>query len=179
MIRSEAAADVRIRPLRVDDAAAVHGLLVANRAYLAPSSPRQDDRYFTLEGQHASVADHVAGAAAGTEAPYVTVVDGRVVGQVSLHRIVRGPLQSAVLGYWTDQARQGAGVASRAVALMVEVARDELGLHRLEAGTLLDNLASQRVLLRNGFEEYGVARRYLRIGDEWLDHKLFQRLLED
>nr|WP_315850337.1 GNAT family protein [Arthrobacter woluwensis] len=53
-----------------------------------------------------------------------------------------------------------------------------LGLHRLEAGTLLHNTASQRVLLKNGFTVFGTAPRYLRIQGRWQDHRLFQRLNE-
>jgi ribosomal-protein-alanine N-acetyltransferase len=62
---------------------------------------------------------------------------------------------------------------------MVELAFGELGLHRLEAATLVDNVASMRVLEKNRFAHIGVARRYLRIGGEWRDHVLFQRTAED
>jgi ribosomal-protein-alanine N-acetyltransferase len=59
---------------------------------------------------------------------------------------------------------------------MVSLAFDELGLHRVEAGTLLHNVRSQRVLERNGFVRFGVAPSYLRIAGQWRDHALFQRL---
>lgn len=51
---------------------------------------------------------------------------------------------------------------------------DELGLHRIQAGTLVDNLRSQRVLERNGFVRFGLAPRYLHIGGTWQDHVLYQ-----
>ena len=51
----------------------------------------------------------------------------------------------------------------------------EHGLHRLQAGTLLSNSASQAVLQRNGFERSGVARRYLLIAGRWQDHVPYQR----
>ena len=77
-----------------------------------------------------------------------------------------------------DGACTGRGVATAAVAHVVAAcARD--GLHRLQAGTLLHNAASQAVLQRNGFERIGVARRYLRIAGTWQDHVLLERLLED
>lgn len=62
---------------------------------------------------------------------------------------------------------------------MCRVARDEIGLHRVEAGTLLDNAASQRVLAKAGFTPYGIAPRYLHVNGAWRDHRLFQRLLHD
>jgi ribosomal-protein-alanine N-acetyltransferase len=62
---------------------------------------------------------------------------------------------------------------------MVEHAFGELNLHRLEAGTRLDNLGSQKVLARNGFERIGVARSFLRIAGGWHDHVLFQRINDE
>jgi ribosomal-protein-alanine N-acetyltransferase len=62
--------------------------------------------------------------------------------------------------------------------VQAEHAFGSLGLHRLEAGTLVDNPASQRVLEKNGFELVGLARNYLHIGGEWRDHLLYQRTAE-
>jgi RimJ/RimL family protein N-acetyltransferase len=63
------------------------------------------------------------------------------------------------------------------VGAVVEIAFRDLGLHRLEAGTLADNVASQRVLENNRFEQIGLARRYLQIAGEWRDHVLYQRTM--
>ena len=52
----------------------------------------------------------------------------------------------------------------------------KLGLHRVQAETLLDNTPSQRVLERNGFVRYGLAPKYLNIAGRWQDHIMFQRL---
>lgn len=172
-------AAVRIRPVRAGDELALHRLLAANREHLAATSPARPDSYYTLEGQEAAVTGQVAAREAGTAAPYVIVLGGRIVGRVSLSNIVRGAFQSADLGYWIDREHQGRGIVSNAVGLLVGVARDDLGLHRVAAGTLTGNVGSQRVLVRNGFEQYGLARRYLRIAGEWRDHALFQRILDD
>lgn len=59
------------------------------------------------------------------------------------------------------------------------MARDELGLHRIEASTLLHNAASQRVLLKAGFQQIGMAPRYLQIAGKWQDHYLYQVVLDD
>jgi ribosomal-protein-alanine N-acetyltransferase len=56
---------------------------------------------------------------------------------------------------------------------------DTLGLHRLEAGTLVRNVRSQRVLEKNGFVRFGLAPRFLRIAGQWQDHVLFQLLNDD
>lgn len=111
--------------------------------------------------------------------PYVLVADGSPIGTINLGSIALGPLCSGGVGYWVDQAWTGRGVATAALEEVCRIARDEVGLHRVEAGTRVDNLASQRVLAKVGFEQYGLAPRYLHVGGDWRDHRLFQRLLHD
>jgi ribosomal-protein-alanine N-acetyltransferase len=65
------------------------------------------------------------------------------------------------------------------VRAVLEVAFGELGLHRVQAGTLVHNLASRRVLAKNGFAEIGFAPRYISIAGRWQDHVLHQRLADD
>ena len=62
---------------------------------------------------------------------------------------------------------------------ILEVAWRDLGLHRVEAGTRADNVASQRVLEKNGFTQVGLLRRHLLIGGEWVDHLLWEKLEDD
>jgi limonene-1,2-epoxide hydrolase len=59
---------------------------------------------------------------------------------------------------------------------MIDVAFAELGLHRIEAGTLPHNARSQAVLERNGFVRFGLAPAYLKIAGRWQDHVLYQAL---
>lgn len=65
------------------------------------------------------------------------------------------------------------GRATAAVADVITIAFGELGLHRLQAETLLYNTASQRVLTRCGFRPFGIAPSYLKIAGKWQDHVLF------
>jgi ribosomal-protein-alanine N-acetyltransferase len=67
-------------------------------------------------------------------------------------------------------------VATAAVGAVVDACFTEHGLHRMEAATLVDNLASQAVLRRTGFTLIGPAPGYLHIAGAWRDHLLFQRL---
>jgi [ribosomal protein S5]-alanine N-acetyltransferase len=101
---------------------------------------------------------------------------GEVAGRINLNNIVRGAFQSGSLGYWVSSAQNGRGLATAAVREMVQLAFGELRLHRVEAGTLLHNVRSQRVLERNGFVRYGMAPQYIKIAGRWQDHALFQLL---
>lgn len=160
-----------IRRLVPDDAEELTALLVANREFLSPYMPDQAESFLTVQVQREriAIAEHL----------YGIVDDGDLIGTVALSNLVRGAFQSANLGYWVDEARNGRGFATRGVGAIVEAAFGELRLHRLEAGTLVDNVASQRVLEQNRFTRVGVAPRYLRIAGYWRDHMLFQRTTED
>ena len=167
-----------IRPLGEGDASALAAAYVRNREHLAPWDPKREDWFFTERGQRADVEAKLAMAGQGLVVPWLVMHGADVVGRVNLNNIVRGVFQNASLGYWVDHAHTGRGLASAAVRFAVERA-DALGLHRLEAGTLVHNVASQRVLTRTGFEQYGVAPAYLYINGRWQDHHLYQRILHD
>ncbi|MFH9722431.1 GNAT family N-acetyltransferase [Streptomyces sp. NPDC017254] len=167
---------IRIRSAAPEDATALAAALVRNRAYMRNREPYRPERYYTAEGQAERLADGgVRFFAVAPEPGGGTVV----VGAATLSGIALGPFRSASLGYWVDQGHTGRGLATALVEEACRAAREELGLHRVEAGTVLDNHASQRVLAKSGFTRIGTAPRYLHIDGEWRDHDLFQRLLHD
>lgn len=168
-----------MRVLRVSDAAALAAAYVRNRAYLSPWEPTRPEEYFTEKWQAADIANRLIAHDDGNAYPLGLFDGDRLVGRFNVAGIVRGPFQSAGLGYWVDRDFAGRGLASAAVQAIVEMARDELGLHRIEASTLLHNTASQRVLLKAGFRKIGMAPRYLQIAGKWQDHNLYQVVLHD
>jgi ribosomal-protein-alanine N-acetyltransferase len=167
---------VSTRLIRPDDAAALSRLEVENRDYLLSGGPIRSDAYVSVAGQAGLIDRLLADHAAGRCEPRVIEHHGVVVGRINLNAIVRGAFQSASVGYWVGAAAAGRGVASAALAGMVEHAFGALALHRLEAGTTLANEASAKVLTKAGFEQYGVARAYLFLGGQWRDHRMFQLL---
>ncbi|MFF1835905.1 GNAT family N-acetyltransferase [Streptomyces sp. NPDC058231] len=173
-------AEVRLRPATPDDAASLAESLTRSRTYMRPWEPARPDDFYTEEGQRERLADVLADREAGRAMRWVLAdAEDRAVGSFTLSGIVHGAFCSAVLGYWVDVTYAGRGLATAAVERICAVARDGLRLHRIEAGTVLDNVASQRVLAKCGFEEFGTAPRFLHIDGEWRDHRLFQRILHD
>ncbi|MGW7139471.1 GNAT family N-acetyltransferase [Streptomyces xanthophaeus] len=172
---------VEMRGLALGDAAGLAEAFTRNRAAMAHVEPVRAEAFYTERGQSARIEGALAEREAGRLLPYVLAdtATGAPVGAINLGSITLGPLCSGGIGYWVDRAWHGRGLATAAVEEVCRIARDEVGLHRVEAGTLVDNLASQRVLAKAGFEQYGLAPRYLHINGAWRDHRLFQRLLHD
>ncbi|MFJ7269840.1 GNAT family N-acetyltransferase [Streptomyces sp. NPDC099050] len=170
---------VEMREIRAADAAGVAEVLDRNRPYMAPYEPRRAGEFYTEAGQRVRIEELLRARADRRARPFVLVADGGVVGAINLQNIVRGALHSGAIGYWIAEAWAGKGLATAALHEVIRIARDEEGLHRVEAGTRVENLASQRVLAKAGFEQYGLAPRYLHVGGDWQDHRLFQLLLND
>jgi len=165
------------RLVTLADAPALAKILAENREFLAPWDPLRDDAFFTADAQHRVLSEALQAFDAGTMVPLaITGPDGGLVGRINIGGIVRGALESGGIGYWVSREHNGRGLASKAVAEVKGIAFQDLGLHRLQAETLLHNAASQRVLTRNGFERYGIAPKYLKIAGQWQDHVMFQVL---
>jgi [ribosomal protein S5]-alanine N-acetyltransferase len=163
------------RLVRFSDAPVLTELLRRNRDFLAPWNPVRPEQFFTVAGQRAGIEAVLNEHRQGTRLPQVILTeDGQVAGRITLNEIVRGPFQSCRMGYWVAAEHNGRGLATGAVQEIIRVAFEELGLHRIEAGTLLHNVRSQRVLERNGFVRFGVAPAYLNIAGRWQDHAMYQ-----
>ncbi|MFE0512954.1 GNAT family N-acetyltransferase [Streptomyces sp. NPDC058964] len=176
----EIAHGVILRPLVQGDAEALCAAYVENRKHLEPWEPYRPDSFFTLEGQTERLEGLLRQFSEGGLVPWVLESDGgRIVGAITLSGISMGPFCSAYLGYWVAADQQNRGLAGGAVERVCRIARDTVGLHRIEASTIIENIASQRVLKRCGFDSIGMAPSYLHINGEWRDCCLFQRILHN
>jgi [ribosomal protein S5]-alanine N-acetyltransferase len=173
------AGSVTMRPAEPGDAAALCLAFRRNRGHLRPWDPDRGEEFYTVEAQQGRLRDLAVQRDAGRTMSWLLVEGDTVVGSIMLSSIARGPLSSAVLGYWIDAGHTGRGLATAAAGRACSFADEQLGLHRLEAGTLPSNSASQAVLAKCGFVRYGLAPRYLHIAGQWRDHVLFQKILND
>ncbi len=166
---------VTSRLIRSSDAEPLAALLRANREFLRPWTPVREPAFFTADGQRGLVEGALDAHRDGTGFPCViTDRHDRLIGQIMLTDIHRGPVQSGSVGYWVSEELNGRGIARDALATIVREAFGPLDLHRLTAATLLANHASQRVLESAGFTRIGVAQSAYRIDGRWQDHILYQ-----
>ncbi len=139
-----------IGPWREDDAAAVYAACQDPEIQRwVPVIPRP----YTLDHAHTYVAGDNGFAIRNR---------GQVAGAIRL-RVVAA--ETGRIGYWCAAHERRRGVATRALRLVCRYALDELGLVRLELITDLDNVASQGVAQKAGFQREGVLRSHLRHPD--------------
>jgi [ribosomal protein S5]-alanine N-acetyltransferase len=103
---------------------------------------------------------------------------GDLAGAANVSEIVRGPFQSAFLGYYAFTPHVRKGYLREGLALVVSYAFDELGLHRIQANVRPENVASSQLLRSLGFRLESHSPRYLFLDGDWRDHLGFVRLNE-
>lgn len=69
------------------------------------------------------------------------------------------------LGYWILDSFQRKGFATEAIDEIITYARDDLGMHRIEAWTDEQNHPSRRLLSKTGFQLDGILKHDERSAD--------------
>lgn len=115
----------------------------------------------------------------GSALPFAVLVDGELVGQVSVSAIVHGSIGSGNLGYWVSEHVAGRGVIPTAVALVVDHCFQAVGMHRIEINVRPENGASLRVVEKLGLRDEGLRERFLHIDGDWRDHRSFAITAEE
>jgi len=129
-------------------------------AWMLGELPRPDTLSLPWDGLDAPhVIRHLRRAAAQLRAADCAgswmIVDGTEAVGLCSYKAPPGPARMVEIGYGVAAERRGRGYATRAVALVVDKARADPAIETLTAETAPDNLASQRVLARNGFRQVG------------------------
>jgi ribosomal-protein-alanine N-acetyltransferase len=167
-----------LRPLRLRDAKRWRAVRAANAAWLAPWEATHPDRA-SSPSFHQMVRGFSREARAGRMLPFAVLLDGELVGQLTVAGITWGSLRSAHIGYWIDHRLAGRGLIPTAVAMATDHCFFVMGLHRVEVNIRPENRASLRVAHKLGFRPEGVRKRFLHIDGAWRDHATFALAVED
>ncbi|MFO0188401.1 MAG: 8-oxo-dGTP diphosphatase MutT [Alphaproteobacteria bacterium] len=144
-----------LRPLRADDAAALHRLVndweVAKTLARVPFPYPRDLADEWIASTRAQIAAGTAWHFAVTREEDGTEA---LLGCVGLTLDAKNP-REAELGYWIGRRHWGQGLGSEAAGRLAQWALANLEIDRLVASALVDNERSAAVLQRIGFKESG------------------------
>lgn len=168
-----------LRPLRRSDRSDWEDLRARNLDWLSrwESTVPGEDRTVTPFGRLRRGFDRAARH--GQVLPFVIDVEGRIVGAMHLFDVIWGSRSTGSAGYWLDREATGHGWATWALALLIDHALLEVGLHRVEVAIRPDNAASLAVVQRLGLPEEGVRRGLMHVDGAWRDHRCFAVVAED
>lgn len=130
-------------------------------------------RIYTLEFQRKFRQEDFKANEEGTTLKlWITKKDDerKIIGWISFSLIVRGILQSCILGYKLDQDEVNNGCITEGLWKAISVVFEELKLHLIEAPIMLINNASINVVSKLGFTNEGIAKKLIKINGRWEDH---------
>ena len=145
-----------------------------NREYFERNLPPRPANYFDLEAFYKIIAQLLTEQT--NRDVYMHLIrdsQGMMVGRINLS-VLGSDRKTAELGYRIGENYTNLGYASEAVKLVLERAFHTYGLNRIIAGTATDNLASKRVLLKNGFTFIRIIENDLQINNEWVHTAVFE-----
>lgn len=147
---------IQLRKLQIYDAPKI-ALMLNNkkiwdqlRDYIPFPYSEKDGQEF-ISFVSSDVSQHVFGIVKDEE---LCGVVGLIV-QEGIYRL------SAEIGYWLGEDYWGKGIMTKAVELVTIYGFDELKLERIYTGVFEFNIASMRILEKNGYEKEGVFKKAL------------------
>jgi RimJ/RimL family protein N-acetyltransferase len=169
---------VRLRTVCVEDAEMVASW--RSQASARRYQPLREMPFQELREQIAKRSKNEMTPEAEGKFQWIIETDDGPVGWIGLTMISREH-GLATIGYTIAEAFRGKGYATAAVKGVQPIAFDpkQLDLARLEAVAAVDNIASRSVLERAGFEFEGIARAYLVVNGERIDHARYALLRMD
>ena len=145
---------VRLRAWRADDLDAL--LLHADDEQVSRGTSDRFPSPYTRADGEAFLGGHVVDFGAPV---FAIEIDGQACGGVGVRPGHGERRHGAELGYWLGRRYWGRGHMTRVVGAYAPWVMRLLSLYRLQATVLDFNVASARVLLKNGFVEEGTQRR--------------------
>lgn len=145
-----------------------------NWEYFERNLPPRPANYFDLEGFKKITRDLLTEQT--NRDVYMHLIrdsQGMMVGRINLS-VLGNNRKTAELGYRIGENVSNLGYASEAVKLVLDKAFITYGLNRIIGETATGNLASQRVLLKNGFTFSRMIENDLHIHNEWVHTAVFE-----
>lgn len=167
---------ITLKLLGPEDAQIMSEYYRRNEEHLKHVEPTREISFYNIKTQKKILEESYRQCIRGTSLDMGIFKSDTLIGKIKLSNIVYGVFKSAFVGYSIDESYQGKGYMSEALRLICSYAFETMGLHRIEASTLLDNEKSKRVLKACGFEKLGINKSYLYIDGEWKDHVSFYKI---
>ena len=167
---------ISLRPLHKRDAEACYVNLTQRIYHTTGGLPHP----YTLTAAFSYIRKSQQARRKGTDEIFAIQndTDGILVGMIGIHSL-NSREGRAMLGYWIAKKEWGSGIATTAVGHALKFAFKEKRLQKVYAYVFVTNVASQRVLEKNGFVREGLLRRHFRVGRRYVDSYIFGLLREE
>ena len=170
---------VNLKILTTEDAKDMLDYYNRNKEHLKKYEPTRDEWFYSIEAQRQVLLENYKQFLNGVGVCFGIYKDEKLIGKIQMSSVVLGVFKSGIVGYSIDSEQQGKGYMKETLKLLMKYAFNEMGIHRIEASTLVDNFKSQGVLKSCNFTELGLNKNYLFINGKWRDHITFYTIKEN
>ena len=167
---------LELRAVEEQHVTPLHQLVLKNKRWLQQSLnwpqfvESEDDTRKNVQG---NMMLHQRGIAK----MFLIFVDGKMAGVLSFNQIEPSN-KTGYIGYWLDEAAQGKGILSASLQAFIRYYVDRGEIRRFVIKCRVDNLRSNQVAQRNGFQLEGCLRQAEFLNDVFYDQNLYARIIE-
>jgi ribosomal-protein-alanine N-acetyltransferase len=168
-----------LKTLSSDAASMVLTFYQENKSAFEPWEPLRSNTFYTLAYHTACLtAEHTQMQEGKLLRFWIFLKDypDEIIGSLCFQRIAREPYYSCSLGYKFATKHQHKGYAFESTQSAIHLIFRDYQMHRIEAHTMPENIASQQLLERLSFDYEGISRGFALINGEWKDHKQYSLL---
>jgi len=109
---------------------------------------------------------------------FLIFADDKMVGVLSFNQIEPSN-KTGYIGYWLDESAQGKGILSTSLQAFMHYYAQSGEVRRFVIKCRVDNLRSNRVAQRNGFQLEGCLRQAEFLNDKFHDQNIYARIIDN
>lgn len=172
--------EIRLKTITKNEIELLEAYLLRNREFLKEWEPIREDSYYEKKQilKRIEEEQEERDKQTGINLYIFPKEEEKIIGNVHIDSIARGVFQSCFLGYKLDESYINRGYMTMAVQKAIQIAFEDYKLHRIEANIMPENIRSQKVVKKLGFEAEGISKKYLKINGKWQDHIHYVKLNE-
>ncbi len=100
-----------------------------------------------------------------------------IIGTIGFNNFTKN--HRANLGYDLQSAYWGKGYIPEALEAVIQYGFGQLQINRIEAEVMVGNIASEKVLLKAGFQQEGILREWMYWDNRYFDMVMYSRIKEE
>lgn len=169
--------EIFLEKLHIADTEQLFEFELYNRTYFEELVPTRGDDYYNFDFFKVRHESLLEGQAQGICCFYlIKDKDGSILGRINVIDIEE-PQGIGHLGYRVGQIHTGKAIANRALKLLVATVVEEGRIKQINGQTTTNNIASQKVLEKNGFEQIGMSNETFEMNNTQLNFIYYRWLL--
>jgi ribosomal-protein-serine acetyltransferase len=155
----------------------LYSVVKQNILHLQKWLPWATDEY-SIETAKDFIKMNLNGFAKNEFPSFFIFYENKLVGGIGFNNVNKSD-QNAEVGYWLNEDSQGIGIVSKCCREIINLGFNELNLNRIVIKCATENVKSQAIPERLGFQKEGIARKTAKLHGEFISLIVYSMLKEE